>query len=1090
MDVTVSQLFTRLLNMGVTVAVTVSAFFLMWGAFIYMSSGAPRARWRAASRPCSTPWSGWASPSPPGSSPASSSRPSAAGPEGPQREAPDAPDATQAGRDEYPRRSQWRPPRPRLRPRPGPRRRRPRRRPGRLRPPRGAPGERPAPGRPPGGGRRRHEVPTHLDVQDRLFLGLSSRQAAYVLIGLAGAVGLWSRWPAAPPPLRLALALACAGAGAALAFVRWRGPRAGGVGRDRSALRGHTQEGRLAGRRGSGRRRSAPHRSSLAPPREGARQGPRRAPSSAWSRSPGTPYASAGGAAGPSWRSPAWTSSCAGRTSRRPWWPPSAPSSTASPSPSRPWCGCQPVDLEGYLQRLEGRARRQLGHDLAVLAHDHLTYLRRLGGQRALLERRCYVVVPADPAPGPPGRSPGPAGRPGLPFRLPWRPAAGPAGEARRRTRPHRQPRRRPRRRERPPAARLPLRRGDARAWPGPDWAPGAWTPRAWPGSSTAPGARTWPGCSVCASAWPPTPLPSSAVPRRRRPAPAAPVYLDGGDPTAARPVPGPGEEAGPGDEGRPGQRTASPGGRGDAWRFARGARDVADLIAPGAVEVARDHVRVDRHYLRTLAVTAYPRTVAPGWLAPLLYAPDPLELSLHLQPLASGEMVKALSHRLVQLHSSRLLDARGGRLADPEREVAYEDVERLRDALQRGEERVFATSLYLLLRAPTPEGLDDLTRRTEAVLDGMLAQSRVAFLEQEGGLRACLPLGDDRLLGLPQPGHQLPGHHLPLLRPRPGHGPGRVLRRRPPRPGPGHRRPLRRQPGERQHGRDRHLRRRQELQHQAARPAPPPAGGRRPGRRPRGRVPPAVRRRRGAARPPQRRRPRPPQPLRPPPRRARSRRPEMPAGERSAEARTRESAESRADVLAEQVPALVALLECWSPPPRRPSPPRSGRRSTGPSTPPTPAPGSPPTRRPTPAPRPSCATSTPCSRRRPGGRHGRGARRAPAPLRRGLPGRPLRRADQRRPRPALRRLRRPAPRARAAPAGDPPRHHLRLGARAAGPAPPAAGRRRGLERAAVPRGRGLPGRPRPPGAQVLPGAGDHLPVRGRLPGRRTGGPC
>ena len=40
MDVTVSQpSSTRLLNMGVTVAVTVSAFFLMWGAFIYMSSG-------------------------------------------------------------------------------------------------------------------------------------------------------------------------------------------------------------------------------------------------------------------------------------------------------------------------------------------------------------------------------------------------------------------------------------------------------------------------------------------------------------------------------------------------------------------------------------------------------------------------------------------------------------------------------------------------------------------------------------------------------------------------------------------------------------------------------------------------------------------------------------------------------------------------------------------------------------------------------------------------------------------------------------------------------------------------------------------
>ena len=39
MDVTISTLFTRLLDIGVTVAVSVSAFFLMWGAFVYMSSG-------------------------------------------------------------------------------------------------------------------------------------------------------------------------------------------------------------------------------------------------------------------------------------------------------------------------------------------------------------------------------------------------------------------------------------------------------------------------------------------------------------------------------------------------------------------------------------------------------------------------------------------------------------------------------------------------------------------------------------------------------------------------------------------------------------------------------------------------------------------------------------------------------------------------------------------------------------------------------------------------------------------------------------------------------------------------------------------
>ncbi|MGD9893042.1 MAG: VirB4 family type IV secretion system protein, partial [Dehalococcoidia bacterium] len=180
--------------------------------------------------------------------------------------------------------------------------------------------------------------------------------------------------------------------------------------------------------------------------------------------------------------------------------------------------------------------------------------------------------------------------------------------------------------------------------------------------------------------------------------------------------------------------------------RFALGERSIADLVAPAAAEVARDHIRLDAQYARTLVVTGYPRSVSPGWLSPLIDFEEPLELSLHLYPLETSQMVSALTRKMVQLHSSRLLAARGGRLADPEREVAYEDAERLRDALQRGEEKIFTLSLYVLLRAPSVAALDTLTRRVEVTLAGLLAHSRVAVLEQDAGFRACLPEGQDRL--------------------------------------------------------------------------------------------------------------------------------------------------------------------------------------------------------------------------------------------------------------------------------------------------------------------------------------------------------
>ncbi|MBV9170986.1 MAG: ATP-binding protein [Chloroflexi bacterium] len=181
--------------------------------------------------------------------------------------------------------------------------------------------------------------------------------------------------------------------------------------------------------------------------------------------------------------------------------------------------------------------------------------------------------------------------------------------------------------------------------------------------------------------------------------------------------------------------------------RFALGTRSLADLVAPAVVEVTRDHLRLEYQFARVLAVTGYPRSVSPGWLAPLVEFEHPLELSLHIHPLETAVIAKLLGHKMVQLQSSRLVDLRGGRLADPEREVAFEDAERLRDALQRGEERVFSVSLYILVRAASPRILDDLTRRVETTLDGMLAHSRVAILEQERGFRACLPIANDSLL-------------------------------------------------------------------------------------------------------------------------------------------------------------------------------------------------------------------------------------------------------------------------------------------------------------------------------------------------------
>lgn len=54
---------------------------------------------------------------------------------------------------------------------------------------------------------RRHEIPTHLDVEDRAFYGLTIRQVMYLTAGAAGGYELWNQWPALPLVIRVSLAV-------------------------------------------------------------------------------------------------------------------------------------------------------------------------------------------------------------------------------------------------------------------------------------------------------------------------------------------------------------------------------------------------------------------------------------------------------------------------------------------------------------------------------------------------------------------------------------------------------------------------------------------------------------------------------------------------------------------------------------------------------------------------------------------------------------------------------------------------------------------------------------------------------------------
>ena len=68
--------------------------------------------------------------------------------------------------------------------------------------------------------RHRHEIPTHLGVEDKAYFGLSVRQVMVLTIGCSGAYGLWNQWPDVPMPVRVGIAVVMVLASVVLALVR------------------------------------------------------------------------------------------------------------------------------------------------------------------------------------------------------------------------------------------------------------------------------------------------------------------------------------------------------------------------------------------------------------------------------------------------------------------------------------------------------------------------------------------------------------------------------------------------------------------------------------------------------------------------------------------------------------------------------------------------------------------------------------------------------------------------------------------------------------------------------------------------------
>ncbi len=178
-----------------------------------------------------------------------------------------------------------------------------------------------------------------------------------------------------------------------------------------------------------------------------------------------------------------------------------------------------------------------------------------------------------------------------------------------------------------------------------------------------------------------------------------------------------------------------------------RGMVDIKDIIAPSAIEVDFNHVKVGNTYYRTLFVSGYPRFVGANWLSPIINFDHSLDISMFYYPVKSQGILDDLKRKITELEATVRSDAERGKIADPVVVAALEDANTLQEQLVKGVEKFFQFSFYITIPAESLEELDNLTKNLEGTLGSLLLISKNATLQMEQGLQSSVPTAVDKLL-------------------------------------------------------------------------------------------------------------------------------------------------------------------------------------------------------------------------------------------------------------------------------------------------------------------------------------------------------
>ena len=171
------------------------------------------------------------------------------------------------------------------------------------------------------------------------------------------------------------------------------------------------------------------------------------------------------------------------------------------------------------------------------------------------------------------------------------------------------------------------------------------------------------------------------------------------------------------------------------------------DIISPSSIEIGQNYFKIGERFGKTYFIFSYPRYLSTAWLSPVINLNFSMDVSFYLHPLESEKVLKQLRKKVTEIQAEITEREEKGLIRDPTIQVAYRDLEELRDRLQTAQERMVRFGLYVTIYGESEKELREIETTLRSILESRLIYIKPALYQQKEGFISCSPYNMDQLL-------------------------------------------------------------------------------------------------------------------------------------------------------------------------------------------------------------------------------------------------------------------------------------------------------------------------------------------------------